>query len=271
MKIKLLAPLFALLLLAGCAEDETNVVEPTPEPENLCYLQEQTTTSQNGVSTLRYTYNELNQVIRTEQYEQEVLVAIRTYTYTAAGKLAEERLLKPDGQEEVSFTEYSYNQEGLLSKYEVKQQVPGLEAVHRLAAFKAVYDMQNRLTSATDYLYLNNKEQSNGSLKQTYKTNKPVSATVVTADASTYTATFVQDSSRAPLSAVQQYLHRRPGIAYPSINNITAFNATSDGEAVADISYTVTYERNEQGYPVSATKIFNNTAEEKTTYTYSCP
>lgn len=276
MKTKFLAPLLGLLLLAGCSEDDDTTVTPEPEPQNLCYLLEQTSSSSNGTTSTRYTYNDLNQVIRTESYEREVLKEIRTYTYTSAGKLAMERLLAPDTEEEISFTVYSYNQQGRLSKYEIKQQVPGLEIVHRLSSFKAVYDTQGRLTSATDYLYLDNREVSNGSISQTYLPSKPVSVTVRGAGGATlYTATITQDTdSRSPLSAVPVYLQRRPGVGYPSLNTITEFNATTgSGEnavKVEDVAYTAVYQYNEQGYPISATFTYAGGRTENVSYTYNC-
>ncbi|MCX2741529.1 hypothetical protein [Pontibacter anaerobius] len=273
MKFRFFTPLLALLLLVGCSEDDEPTVAPTPAPQNLCYLQEQTNNS-TGAST-RYTYNEFNQIIRTEHYEQENLAEVRTYTYTAAGKLAEERLLAPDGEEEISFTVYSYNPQGRVSKYEVKQRVPGLQTVHRLSSFKAVYDTRGRLTSATDYLYLNNTEVSNGSVTQTYPQSKPVVATVKSADGQTYTATYAQDSARyAPLFAVPVFLQRRPGVAYPHLSNITVFNATTgSGEEQAqvnDVAYTAEYTYNDQGYPITATYTYTGGRTESISYEYNC-
>ncbi|OKL39607.1 hypothetical protein [Pontibacter flavimaris] len=278
MKIKLLAPLLGLLLLSACSADEEPEVKPAPEPQNLCYLQEQTIVSGTSNSTIRYAYNDLNQVIRTERYEQQELTEVRTYTYTAEGKLAEERLLTPDEQEEISFTVYSYNPQGRLSKYEVKQRVPELEAIHRIASFKTAYDQLNRLTTATDYRYLDNREVAVGSVTQTYPRDKPVVATVKGLGGETlYAASFVLDSARrTPLSAVPVFMYRKPGVGYPNTQNIIAFRATTgSGETLAevkDVAYTAAYTYNDQGYPLTAKITYAGEAgrTEEITYTYNC-
>jgi hypothetical protein len=278
MKIKFIAPLLGLLLLTACSADEEPEAKPAPEPQNLCYLQEQTIVSGTSTATIRYAYNDLNQVIRTERYEEQELTEVRTYTYTAEGKLAEERLLTPDEQEEISFTVYSYNPQGRLSKYEVKQRVPELETVHRIASFKAAYDQQYRLTTATDYQFLDNREVAVGSVTQTYPRDKPVVATVKGLGGETlYAASFVLDSARrSPLSAVPVFMHRKPGVGYPNTQNITAFKATTgSGETLAeveDVAYTAAYTYNDQGYPLTAKITYAGEAArtEEITYTYNC-
>ncbi len=275
--------MLGLLLLAACSPDEEPEAKPAPAPQNLCYLQEQTILSGTTNTTIRYTYNDLNQVIRTEHYEQEELTEVRTYTYTSDGKLAQERLLTPDEQEEISFTDYSYNPKGRLSKYEVKQRVPELGAVHRIASFKAAYDLQNRLTSATDYRYQDNKEVAVSSVTQSYPRDKPVVATVKGLGGETlYAASFVLDSARrTPLSAVPVFMHRKPGVGYPNMQNITNFRATTgSGETLAlvkDVAYTAAYTYNNQGYPLTATITYagegglTDGRTENISYTYNCP
>ncbi|WP_276499687.1 hypothetical protein [Pontibacter litorisediminis] len=282
MKTKLLAPLLGLLLLTGCGEDDEPNVSPNPEPQSICYLQEQTVVVGDKTSTISYSYNELNQVIRTEHYEQGELQEIRTYTYTAEGKLNRELLLTPE-EEEVSFTVYSYNPGGRLSKYEVKQQVPGLEAVHQLASYKVAYDQLGRLTTATDYLYQNNREVASGSVSQTYPQSGGMLATVKGQGGQTlYTATIQQDTSKyAPLSATPVYLHRRPGAGYPNLNVITSFKATTrtgtgtgtEVKEVENVAFTAEYEYNEQGYPVAGTITYagEGSRPAKVSYSYTCP
>lgn len=272
MKPKLLAPLLGLLLFTGCSEDEVPEVQPEPEPQNFCYLQQLSTTTADGKSdsTVAYTYNDQNQVIRTEHYVQDKLLAARTYAYSTDGKLQVEHLLQPNG-DEVEYTVYSYGTKGQLSKYEVKRNMFGVE--HNTAAFKAAYDQQGRLTTATDYYYLNNKQLTNRLLSQTYVPDKPVVATVKGREGQTiYRATFVQDSSRAPLSGVPVFLNKRPGMGYPNLRNITSFRATAGTDTVVarNLSYTGSYLKNNQGYPTEATLKYLDGRQVKITYTYSC-
>ncbi|TPE46145.1 hypothetical protein [Pontibacter mangrovi] len=271
MKTKLLVPMLGLLLLTGCSEDEEPVVKPTPAPQDLCYLEEQHIETENGDSTIRYTYNDQNQVVQTEHLRQEDLLAIRRYTYTSEGKLAEEHVLKPDSTEEM-FMVYAYDSKGRLSRYEVKQEIPGLETVHRLSSFKAVYDNQGRLTSATDYLFLNNKERANGSVTISYPIDKAVVATVKGRQGETlYKATTITDPvSRDPLSAVPVYQLRKPGIGYPNQRLMTELNATNEEENVLEASFTSAYELNERGYPETYTVTYGDGREVKYTYTYRC-
>lgn len=276
MKKRLLAPLLGLLLLGACATDDepTPVTRPNAGPQDLCYLTEQTISNEAGdtTSTIRYTYNEQNQVVQTDHLNGEVLTEVRTYTYTSGGKLAMERLLTPEG-EEVSYTDYSYNPQGRLSRYVVLQRVPGLDVIHRLASFKASYDNLGRLTSATDYLYLNNAEQDNGGITQTYVRDSTVTVTVRGSNRATlYTARIVQnDSIFTPLSAVPVYLHRKPGINYPSLNAITEFNAVANDTVAVNVAYKATYKTNNKGFPESAEITYAGGRVEKRTYTYNCP
>ncbi|AKD04436.1 hypothetical protein POKO110462_06520 [Pontibacter korlensis] len=273
MKKKLLAPLLSLLLFFSCSEDDDQVAQPRPEPQSPCYLLEQTISSADSDSTIKYTYDELNQVVRTEHYKQEELLAIRTYSYNNAGQLTEERLFQPDGESEINFTTYSYNPGGRLSRYDVKQRVPELEIIRRVASFKAVYDTQGRLTSATDYLYLNNAESNNGSVSISYPVNRPIATTVRSAQGETYSVSYAQDTlSFAPLSATPIFQQRRPGIGYPNLHNFTSLTATNgDKEEISSLSYTSSLEKNEQGYPIAETIKFNDKREERITYTYNCP
>ena len=272
MKTKLLVPLLGLLLFTGCSEDEVPEVQPEPEPQNFCYLQQLSTTTADGKSdsTVSFTYNDQNQVTCTEHYVKDKLVAARTYAYNTDGKLQVEHLMQPNG-EEVEYTVFSYSTKGQLSKYEVKRNVFGI--VHNTAAFKAAYDQQGRLTTATDYYYLNNKQQTNSTLSQTYTQGKPVVATLKGREGQTlYRATFVQDSSRTPLSAVPVFLNKRPGMGYPNLRNITSLRVTAGTDTVVarNLSYTGSYLKNVQGYPTETTLKYLDGRQVKVTYTYSC-
>ncbi|ARS34756.1 hypothetical protein [Pontibacter actiniarum] len=271
MKTRLLLPFLGLALLSACGEEELPTAKPTPEPQNLCYLQEQVVRSDDGVAVTKYTYNELNQIIKTERYEADELVTTRTYEYNTAGKLVKEHHLQPSG-EEMDFTSFSYRPDGRLSKYEV-QRVLGLGVVHHLAAFKASYDQQGRLTSGTDYYYLDNKQQQNGGFSQSYPLKKPVNVIVKGRDGKAlYNATFQQDSSRSPLSATPAFLHKRPAIGHPNLNNFSSFTATvpNDTVQVKAQSYTTKYVNNSQGYPTEATISFGDKKVVRVEYSYSC-
>ncbi|WP_147383216.1 hypothetical protein [Pontibacter oryzae] len=277
MKTRFLLSIFGLLALSACtSDDEPTPVTATPDTSNLCYLQQQVVRQAANAVTTRYTYNEENQIVQSAHFVQDVLRETRKYTYDAAGKLTREELQPTDG--DATYTVFSYDPAGKLTKYEVQRPL-NLGVVHHVAAFKATYDVQDRLTSAINYRYVDNKLVQNGSFTQSYPAGKPISVVVKDNTGQVaYNATFTQDDQRSPLSAVPAFIGARPAIGFPNTNNLLSVSATTTATTggvsttvgVPAESYSAVYTLNEQDYPTKATLTYNDGKVITIDYTYSC-
>ncbi|GHA57509.1 hypothetical protein [Pontibacter akesuensis] len=269
MKIKLLLPLFGLLLLGSCAEEETPAPVPEPEPTDFCYLQEQSTISKTDTSTVTYRYDAQNRVIGTTHLENNTMVASRTYEYDSNGRLIRETLFGPEA-EEINYILFSYSADGRLSKYEVLQPL-SIGTIHKVGAFKATYNPNGSLASTTSYYYQDNQLKQEQSARFSYPRDSTLSVTVTFRDSErNYTGSYVMDKSRAPLSAVPAFHIRQPQLGYPGRNNLLSLAAKRGEEDAKAVSFKTEYTYNGRGYPTKAVKTFGDGTVATTTYSYDC-
>lgn len=266
----ILYPLLCLLVLTACEEDELPAEPVEPEPENFCYLQEQMRVEGELRERTVYRYNEQNQVDTTEHYRNQELTERHAYTYNSAGKLVREDVLEPTGELR-HFITYSYAPSGRLSRFDVQQEL-ALGAVHKLAAFKAVYDNNGRLTSATDYLYLSNQLTQSRAISFSYPLDKnpTLSASFSNSD-NNYTGTYSLDGQRGVFSSMQDFAFRKPGLGYPFEENLIALTAQNTAkENLPSVSYETQYVYNNFDFPVQAIRTYGDNRTETITYTYRC-